>query len=335
MRSARVVLVVGGLAPRRRGQAGVGASSSFGGVIRAAIDPRSQLISSGAPRAVGANVAPQAFEFGRLEPAERTAGGSALWWVRSQAIVYNQVDAAAGDTLVRTGQADEYVVLVPQAGAVVTVQANGVATAATGPALVVVPPGDSSVTASAATTVIRLFAAATAPDLVQRCTNVDVYVQPDPNVAPFEPWPAPVDGHRVRVYSIDEYRAVPERFGRIFRCSTFMINWFYVDPGPRDPAKLSPHYHDDFEQLSLQLEGDYVHHIRTPWTADMGQWRDDEHLRCASPAVTVIPPPSIHTSQGVGDTPHQLIDIFCPPRADFSERAGWVLNADEYPRPAG
>jgi hypothetical protein len=112
-----------------------------------------------------------------------------------------------------------------------------------------------------------------------------------------------------------------------------MVNYFYPDDGPRDPHKLSPHHHDDFEQISLQLAGEYVHHIRTPWTVDIDTWRDDDHQRCSSPAVTIIPPPTIHTSQGVEQMRHHLIDIFCPPRVDFSERPGWVLNHDEYPMP--
>lgn len=73
--------------------------------------------------------------------------------------------------------------------------------------------------------------------------------------------------------------------------------------------------------------------MRTPWTPDSTAWRDDEHRHCTSPAIVVIPPGPTHTSQAVGDMRHWLIDVFVPPRADFSARPGWVLDADEYPLP--
>jgi hypothetical protein len=295
-------------------------------------DLRSQL--STAPRqAAGANVAAQYFEFDKRPPSETTAGGSALWWARSQAAVVNYTKLRAGEPLDRSAQPDEYVVLVDDRGATVTVHAGDQTEVAIGRSMIVVPPGDSTLVADRDIEIVRLFSTVST-DLCDRCDNQDFYAEPDPNVAEFAPWPDAVDGHRVRVYPLDDVAADPQRFGRIYRCSTFMINYFYDAPGPRDPAKLSPHHHDDFEQLSLQFGGDYVHHIRTPWTVDMGHWRDDDHYYCTSPSVTVIPPPSIHTSQAVGDDIHQLIDIFCPPRFDFSAKPGWVLNADEYPTPA-
>ena len=179
-----------------------------------------------------------------------------------------------------------------------------------------------------------VIAAATAPALAARCANASEYAQADDNVAEFRSWPEPAEGHAVRVYPVAKYPVVEGRLGRIFRCSTVMVNVFDETDQPRATSKLSPHHHDDFEQISLQVAGDYVHHMRVPWTPDGTTWRDDEHQACTGPAVVVIPPPLVHTSQAVNVVRHWLIDVFAPPRVDFSERPGWVLNADEYPMPA-
>jgi hypothetical protein len=271
------------------------------------------------------------FEFNDLPPTEASSRGSRTWWVRSQSLVVGYTDAAPDDAFETLDHPDEYAVLCLFDGLKMSVQAGDERVEVTRPSVTFVPPGSSTVTTSGGT-LVRVFTTCH-PSPADRAANAGEYAEADGNVAPFTAWPQPPDGSRVRTYALEDYPPTPGRFGTIFRCTGLMVNVLPQDDQPRDPRKLSPHHHDDFEQVSLQMLGDYVHHMRVPWTPDMTTWRDDEHRQCSGPAVVVIPPPLVHTSQSVGEMRHWLIDLFAPPRHDFSIKPGWVLNADEYPMP--
>lgn len=296
-------------------------------------DPRAALRTSGAtPSSSSKIAAPQYRDFSKVKEDEVSAAGSTTWYVRGQNFVQAYTRLKAGDALTRDNQQDEYVVLLVSDETDVIVTADSQAERISQRGLVVVPPGSSSVTARVDCDVVRLFDHNTT-DMLAKASNADSYAVPHPRVALLQPWPEPVNGRRLFVYSIDDIPTAPGRFGRIFRTSSFMVNFLDPQDGPRDPEKLSPHHHDDFEQLSLAVEGAYVHHIRTPWTAQQSRWRDDEHQHVDSPSIAIIPPPTVHTSAAVGAGRNQLIDIFCPPREDFSAQPGWVLNGNDYPAP--
>jgi len=312
-------------------------TSSIGEISKAraglydASDPRASLASSSP-----ANAAPTAFasaEYGRFyrdAPAEADEHGR-RWYLRGQNFVLNHIEAAQKGSFERLGQPDEYALILPEEDMRVEVEAGAEKIVATGGSIVFIPAGDSRVTALREGTIVRLVTALSR-DLAEKCANASSYREPRPNIPPFRPWPAPTGGPRIRVYPL-EVPATPGRFGTIHRCSTFMISAIERYEGPRDPTRLSPHSHDDFEQCSLAVAGSFTHHIRWPWTPNLEQWREDQHEHCLSPSAVVIPPPAIHTSQAMSPRTNRLIDIFCPPRMDFSSRPGWVLNANDYPLP--
>jgi len=254
------------------------------------------------------------------------------WYARGQNFIIAYSDADKGAVLSRADQPDEYVVLLPDPGAGAEIVWGNERMVVGGHSISFVPAGASSVTLKGAAKVVRMMTTRS-EDLAKRCSNAASYAKAHPNLPPFEPWPEATGGRKIRSYRLD-VAATPGRFGRIFRCSTFMVNFLEPKNGPRDTTKMSPHHHDDFEQCSLALAGSFVHHLRWPWTTDMGEWRNDDHESCGSPSIAVIPPPAIHTSQAIDPNLNILVDIFCPPRVDFSAKPGWVLNADEYPMPA-
>jgi hypothetical protein len=293
-------------------------------------DPRSTLAPAAAKAAPTHFAAADVGKFYQSAPQQDDASGRS-WFIRSQNAVIVYTDTAHGARFTRDAQADEYVLLLPDAGVSAVVTTPAGTTAVPGYSLAFIPAGNSEIAISGSGKIFRMYTTRS-KDLAARCANAEAYETAHPNVAPLRPWPEAKHGPKVHVYSLD-VPDEPGRFGRIWRCSTFMVNYLPPQTGPRDITKLSPHHHDDFEQASLALEGAFTHHLRWPWTTNLNNWREDQHEYCGSPSVTVIPPPAIHTSRGMSEGVNQLVDIFCPPRMDFSLKPGWVLNTDDYPIP--
>ncbi|MEY9929641.1 mannose-6-phosphate isomerase-like protein (cupin superfamily) [Catenulispora sp. GP43] len=263
-------------------------------------------------------------EVSKRDP-DQVRGGSRTWSVCGRNFVVAVTELEPGDRLTEHDLPDEYVLLV-QGDAVVSVEHDGRAPVSVSEAaFVVVPAGTSTVHTTAPTTVVRVFTAR-CEEQMRRAVNHAAGA--DPRTTPL-PALAETGNDSVRIRRLRDAPDEQGRLGRIFRTRSLMVNWFPVQEGPRDTERLSPHSHEDFEQMSVTLVGRYAHHLRVPWTPRMSQWRADEHVEVGSPSMTLIPPTVVHTTRAVGPGPHTLIDVFAPPREDFLAN-GWVLNAGEY-----
>lgn len=294
-------------------------------------DPRASLQPSSQSKPAGPFVAPQPSDFSARAADETGAGYRAWFWrARNLLVCLIELDGSTPYKLTRRNQADEYVVLTLDNISTEIASDDGDAKLP-GNRLVIVPPGDSQITATGKGVLTILFSPNNG-DIAQKCANNAAFSDPDPRIPPFQPWPAPPKGFRLRSYDLN---IAPQegRFGRIFRCTTMMVNVLEPRMGLRDRSMVSPHHHDDFEQISLALKGSFQHLIRWPWTSNMAHWHDDMAIDLGSPSACVIPPPVIHTSLSTDLGENQLVDLFAPPRMDFSLKPGWVLNADDYPMP--
>lgn len=256
------------------------------------------------------------------------SAGELSRFVRGQNFCVAYALIGAGESLSETDLPDEHIVVVPEATAIDVVAADDTRTSIVGPALVIVPAGTSRVVAGSAGALLRIFTSRAA-SVRARARNNSSYDEPNPAVVPLPGRPAIPGPGTVRVYRADDIPVDSARFGQIFRSDSLMVNWFAPEHGPRDTDALSPHVHDSFEQATVTLLGEYTHHLRSPWTPRLHEWRSDEHITCSGPSITIIPPGIVHTSRAIGEGVHHLVDVFAPPRTDFTAR-GWVLNAQDY-----
>jgi quercetin dioxygenase-like cupin family protein len=290
-------------------------------------DPRARMAPTPATGGwAAATRPPVAFALAGEEPDQTHPGGSRSWVVRGQNFWVSLTDLVVGERLGPIEHPDEHIIVVSQ-GSVRVTAGDGTTTRAAASSVVIVPAGACSVIAESAGRIVRVFPTSDHHGLA-RARNAEAYRTPDPSVAePSNPDRARTSG--LVVHRMDDVETDPRRLGRILRSSSLMINWFPDETVPRDPERLSPHSHDDFEQCTITLAGEYMHHLRTTWTPQMSAWRDDLHVRVDSPSVTIIPPQIIHTTRAVAGAFFQLLDVFAPPRRDFLAQ-GWVLNAEDY-----
>lgn len=264
-----------------------------------------------------------------------TAAAPASWSARGQNFLVQWTRATDGATTVEARSRDELMLLVLDAPLQVSPLGGtqGEATTAAARSICILPPGAWRVELEAGATCVVL-SSLREDDTAIGATNAATYATRDTCLRPVgTPWRVLRDAGRVRVLPIDEVMASKDKPRlKMLQTATLSINWVEYE-GPRNRRELSPHAHADFEQGSLGLAGNFVHHLRLPWGSDADQWQEDRHVQLGSPSLMVVPAGLIHTSEGVGPGRHLLIDIFSPPRADFIAN-GWVFNAGDYAAPA-
>ncbi len=261
------------------------------------------------------------------ESPQLVGEGVRSWITRAANFAIVASQGEAGATISGIAKGEQFVYAL-EGGVRVTAGAEGVLLDVED--LAIVPPGEWTLRFERPGLVVQQITADEA--LAAQAPNAARYANGAPEVSPVEPWPEPVGGYRLRHYSTLKAYA---RGGMVhaFRTRKLMMVPYARFLEPRDETALTPHSHADFEQGSVALEGGWLHHLRVPWTANRRDWRPDMHLEVASPSTTIIPAGVIHTSQGVAGEGMRLIDVFAPPRVDFSQR-GWVDNAADYPMPA-
>ncbi len=268
-----------------------------------------------------------------LPPANGIGAKTQLLHARSFTIAWSNSADEALDVV----SEHEYFVLLPAVGASLT--HNGRQTIAPPGSVCIVPPGHSAVRPDGAGDCIRIFSkppagmmAASLDAASLDAASPNALAMKAPDLRATTPMPRIASPGAPIVHILAEFpnsRGMPR--AKLFQTSTISINWVEYT-GPRNRTQLSPHAHVDIEQGSVAIEGDFIHHFRTPWDQDADRWQADQHIKASARTIALIPPPVIHTTEGVGSGRHILIDVFSPARQDFIAK-GQILNSGDYRQP--
>lgn len=260
--------------------------------------------------------------------AALTLAGNRHRRMRAQNFIVEWIEA--GTQAFEVESTAEMLVVFPDVGAVIEPAGQG--------ASVQVPHAGSVCVLAAGRSSIRLAAAGTCAVIASDRPDIDpatvlneaAYAEPDARIKPTgRPFRRKPGAPLVQVFEMAKVPAPADNPRlKMLQTDTLSINWVEYH-GVRDRTALSPHSHSDLEQGSLALAGNFIHHLRVNWGKDANLWRDDEHLAAPSPSLVVVPVDLVHTTEGVGDGHHLLLDVFSPPREDFIAR-GWVHNAGDY-----
>jgi len=254
------------------------------------------------------------------------------WLMRGQNFVVEWVEAGAVSGPFEIESAFEMLVLLPDAGATLTrIEAGMRQECVAGRHTLCILPAGKFVIQMSEAGPCAIIASQRSDIDPEAVLNADAYRSPDARIDPGKPYLHKTGKKRseIEVLSIDAVVAPADNPRlKMFQTETLSINWVEYE-GERDRSALSPHTHANFEQGSLAIAGNYLHHLRVEWGKNADLWRDDEHVKAPSPSMMVVPVQMLHTTEGVGGGRHLLIDVFSPPRADFIAK-GWMLNAADY-----
>jgi hypothetical protein len=235
-------------------------------------------------------------------------GGVATWYVRLQNTLVAWSEILVIPNKIQQEVFGETLVVLPDAGAVLC--AGGTRTEAPARSICILPGGSTAIELKARGRLIRFFSPV--PEaLASLALNGEDYAIPRVQISQLERTFVRADGRQIRVYEIDRFAS--ERPGRPPTVQSETMDVMWIERGsPHDRSQLAPHSHDDFEEGAIVVDGHYMQHLRTPWTADARQWRDDEHRACGPGTITIVSPTVIHTTETIGEGRHIMLNFFSP-----------------------